>query len=658
MGVSLRSNKGFLSSFRTLINQQRFKFNHTLTEVKPQDQVYPESGPDYVAFQSHMDMSKWKKLDSRSFGIHRFNITEPSRIVLNILRKEGFEAYLVGGCIRKKFRRAYIVGRRFPICMVRIKDTVIEVSSFDTVASQIGMKKEHHSTHTPHGCDKKDFILWRNSMQRDFTVNSLFFDPFMNKIYDYADGLVDLRSSKLRTLIPAQLSFKEDSARILRGIRLAARLGLSFSKDVETAIRNLSSSIMHLAEARIMMELNYMLSYGAAEPSLCLLQRFNLLKILLPFQAAYLDQQHSVKTDQSSMMLMKLFFSLDKLVTCDRPINCRLWIAILAFHIALVKNPQDARVIVAFASILYLGEWKEGIKFARENTEVQVNFIPEILRSFKFKSDEELAKEVSQFASSVQYSIDALIDKESLSNSMTRYPIFQSSGLVFVSKKMGQDVAEIFQVLANNIESYKNRRKSFKIDYNMLGQGHLCETRFVLGKVILETMSCGTLEAGEDIEQEINHMHQSIMDENDDMELYNKVKKQVEVKKDRRQELAKKHISVKKKYSPDEEEVVLGKHGVVETEECEEITKENQKVHETFIEISDQENMPVKSTEDEEIENMKEDVEKCQDKDQRPLRLKKKADNQQKAIRQKIKRYKQNSDKERESSLILSSLFK
>lgn len=104
----------------------------------------------------------------------------------------------------------------------------------------------------------------------------------------------------------------------------------------------------------------------------------------------------------------------------------------MAFHIALVKNPQDARVIVAFASILYLGEWKEGIKFARENTEVQVNFIPEILRSFKFKSDEELAKEVSQFASSVQYSIDALIDKESLSNSMTRYPIFQSSGLVSI----------------------------------------------------------------------------------------------------------------------------------------------------------------------------------------------------------------------------------
>lgn len=105
-------------------------------------------------------------------------------------------------------------------------------------------------------------------------------------------------------------------------------------------------------------------------------------------------------------------------------------IAILAFHIALVNNPQDALVIVAFASILYHGEWKEGIKFARENAEVQVNFIPEISRSIKLKSDEELAEEVSLFASSVQDSIDALIDKESLSNSMTRYPIFQSYGLV------------------------------------------------------------------------------------------------------------------------------------------------------------------------------------------------------------------------------------
>lgn len=228
---------------------------------------------------------------------------------------------------------------------------------------------------------------------------------------------------------------------------------------------------------------------------------------------------------------------------------------------------------------------------------------------------------------------------------------------------MGQDVAEIFQVLANNIESYKNRRKSFEIDYYLLGRGHLYETGFVLGKVILETMSCATLQGGkEDTEQEINHVQQIVTDENDDMELHDKVKQQGVVKKGRKQQLAKKRISIKKKYSPDEQEGVLGKQGVVEIGECQEIAKESQKVDETFQlphkEISNLENMLVKSTENEEIENMKRDVENSQDKDQGPWKLKKKVANQQKAIRQKMKKYKQNSDNERESSLRLSSLFK
>lgn len=81
-------------------------------------------------------------------------------------------------------------------------------------------------------------------------------------------------------------------------------------------------------------------------------------------------------------------------------------IGLLVFHIALVKNPQDALVVVAFASILYHGEWRKGIKFARENAEVRVNFIPEISRSFVSKSDEALGKEISQFASLVQDSLD------------------------------------------------------------------------------------------------------------------------------------------------------------------------------------------------------------------------------------------------------------
>ncbi|PHT66550.1 hypothetical protein T459_30975 [Capsicum annuum] len=92
--------------------------------------------------------------------------------------------------------------------------------------------------------------------------------------------------------------------RILRGLRLAARLKLSLSEEIEIAVHKLPLSIMKLDKSRLMMEVNYMLSYGAAEPSLSLLQRYNILGMLLPFHAAHLAQQSNKQLSESSVMLM------------------------------------------------------------------------------------------------------------------------------------------------------------------------------------------------------------------------------------------------------------------------------------------------------------------------------------------------------------------
>ncbi|KAL5557410.1 hypothetical protein UlMin_039646 [Ulmus minor] len=580
MAMSRGGNKALFNSLRPLLFKQQKLFN-TLAEGGLQSQVYPEIGSDFMAGNEggHMDMSKWKKVDSKKFGINRSMIPSSSWTVLKILRNHGFDAYLVGGCvrdlilnrtpkdfdvittaslkqIRNQFHRALIVGQRFPICIVRVQGSAIEVSSFETVAKEAG-GKELDFSQVPCGCGKKDFTLWRNSFKRDFTINSLFYDPFLNKIYDYANGIADLKSLKLRTLIPAEVSFEEDCARILRGLRIAARLGLSFAEETETAIHNLSSSVMKLAKARIMMEMNYMLSYGAAEPSLHLLQQFNLLKLLLPFHAAYLEQHSRMRPGQSSM-LMKLFLNMDKVVSCDCPSDCRLWVGLLAFHLALVNIPQDPLVVVAFASILYHGDWKEGLRFARENAQVQDNFLPELSRPFESKSDEELAEELSQLATLVQDSIDVLTETESLIESMSRYPVYPCSGLVFVSKKIGRDIAEIFQVLVEDVESHEEKRESYEIDYRLLGKGYLCETRFVLGKVILETMGC-SIPREEEAEMENKDIHFEIIDEKSDLKLSDLVK-EVEVKEDIK--VAKKRKLLENNCNLSKPDITLEKQGL------------------------------------------------------------------------------------------------
>lgn len=64
-----------------------------------------------------------------------------------------------------------------------------------------------------------------NVRARDFTVNSILFDPFSALLYDYAGGFKDCQRRVLRTVIDAETSFQEDPARILRAVRHAARVG-------------------------------------------------------------------------------------------------------------------------------------------------------------------------------------------------------------------------------------------------------------------------------------------------------------------------------------------------------------------------------------------------------------------------------------------------
>ncbi|PPR92631.1 hypothetical protein GOBAR_AA28043 [Gossypium barbadense] len=194
------------------------------------------------------------------------------------------------------------------------------------------------------------------------------------------------------------------------------------------------------------------------------------------------------------------------------------------FHLALVNNPQDALVIWTFASVLCHGNWKEGVEFAREYTKLEVKFVPEISEFSETKSDEDLAKEVAQFASLVQDSVGVLTETSNLFESMSRYPFSPCSGLatairsapmsyldllenglfwfltknigivlVFVPKITAKNTAKLFDLMVEDIRSFINGRgrMSPEINFHLLGIGDPCETRFVLGKIILETMKAG-----------------------------------------------------------------------------------------------------------------------------------------------------------------------
>nr|CAD1844714.1 unnamed protein product [Ananas comosus var. bracteatus] len=462
-----------------------------------------DSGSNLPPKKGPFDPSTWRTMDSRTVGINKSAISSSTWTVLKVLQKKGFEAYLVGGCvrdlllkrtpkdfdvittaslkqIRKQFHHCRVIGRRFPICQVQVLGSIIEVSSFSTINKSNKERQQVVLSEISDNCDEKDILRWKNCMERDFTINGLFFDPFDSTIYDYVNGIRDIKASKTKVIVNMPfdqgLIIKSITARILRGLRIVARLGFRFSKETATAIRDLSSSVITLEKSRLLMELNFMLAYGAAESSIYLLQKYQLLQVLLPFHGAYLAHQTEDKSTERTNMLMKLFSNVDKLFAADRPCDCTLWLGLLAFHLTLVNHPQDAPVVWAFASIMYYGRWTRAIEFVRQNVQCAVQFVPEILLPAETKSDELLLEETSHFASLVKSSVDAFTCIDALQKSLARYP--ESSpclGLVIVSEKMGKSVSKLFDGLETDITSY----------------GDPDETRFAMGKIIMDTMNDG-----------------------------------------------------------------------------------------------------------------------------------------------------------------------
>ncbi|KAL8160103.1 hypothetical protein V2J09_001640 [Rumex salicifolius] len=446
------------------------------------------------------EASVWKKLNSKDLGISTSMIAKPTRVVLKTLKKQGYEVYLVGGCVRdlilkripkdfdvitsaqlrevvRSFPRCVIVGRRFPICHVHVDDTVIEVSSFSTVGRNSSKYLKSFSAKAPH-CSKLDYIRWKNCLQRDFTINGLLYDPFSKVIYDYIGGIEDIRRTKVRTVIPAQSSFTEDS------VRLAARLGFRFTKEIAHSLKELSCSVLRLDKARILMELNYMLAFGSAEASLRLLWKFGLLEILLPVQAAYFVSQGFKRRDKRSNMLLLLTLLSSLFIPHAAALYYR--VSILAFHKALADHPQDPLVVATFCLALYNdGSISEAVHIARSISRPCDTSFHELLESPEvFMSQKNVAEKVIGLAESFNCALNKLSDRRFVSQAMAKYPQAPFSDMVFISNTLQMRVSDIVDCMTRKEKKIKRGqgKQGRQIKYDLLAEGNVHQVRYILAR--------------------------------------------------------------------------------------------------------------------------------------------------------------------------------
>ena len=194
-------------------------------------------------------------------NISRANISDNALRVLYRLKKAGYGAFLVGGGVRdllldrrpkdfdivtdahpeqvrKLFRYCRLVGRRFRLAHVRFGREVIEVATFranttDEHKDRIHTKKGRIIRDNVYGTIDED--VWR----RDFTANALYYNIADFTIWDYCSGISDIKSGVLRLIGDPVTRYKEDPVRMLRAVRLAAKLDLIIAPNAEAPILEL-----------------------------------------------------------------------------------------------------------------------------------------------------------------------------------------------------------------------------------------------------------------------------------------------------------------------------------------------------------------------------------------------------------------------------------
>ena len=257
-------------------------------------------------------------------AVSRSRILKEALKVLYRLQEAGYLAYMVGGSVRdlllgrqpkdfdiatdakpqevrRVFRNARIIGRRFRLVHILFGEVVVEVSTFRSEPSGPGpaAAASARGAHGARGSDTADVgadaapellitsdnnfgTAVEDAFRRDFTVNALFYNIADFSILDYVGGMEDLEQNLLRTIGDPRVRFREDPVRMLRACELAGRLDFTIEASSQAAIHELRQELTKASPARVSEELVALLRCGSAGKAMQWMLDLGILEVLLP----------------------------------------------------------------------------------------------------------------------------------------------------------------------------------------------------------------------------------------------------------------------------------------------------------------------------------------------------------------------------------------
>ncbi len=294
-----------------------------------------------------------------TFNATHYNISPKSfpknaLAIVEKLQRAGYEAYIVGGCIRdlllgkkaKDFdistnarpeevqklfgRQCRLVGRRFRLAHIIFGREIFEVATFR--AGHENHTNDKTSKISDEGMLLRDNVygtLREDAERRDFSVNAFYYDPQHNLIYDFFDGVADLKAGKLRLLGNPIQRYQEDPVRMLRAIRFMAKLDMFLDRSTAAPIKEMAPLLSNIPAARLFDESLKLLQSGAGVKTYQLLREYQLFELLFPVLVPFFTERDDSNAER---MIVKALTSTDERIKDKLPVNPAFLFAALFWY--------------------------------------------------------------------------------------------------------------------------------------------------------------------------------------------------------------------------------------------------------------------------------------------------------------------------------------
>jgi poly(A) polymerase len=286
--------------------------------------------------------------------VSRKDISPNALKVLYRLKDAGYEAYLVGGCIRdillglkpkdfdvvtnahpeqvrQVFKNCRLIGRRFRLAHVVFGREVIEVATF----------RGHHTgddetspkaSQSDAGQILRDNVygtIEEDAERRDFSINALYYSVADFAIYDFANGIEAIAAGKIELIGDPQTRYREDPVRMLRAVRFATKLNMQIAPATLEPIKELAVLLKNIPAARLFEECLKLFMAGKAFDNFVMLNELGIIKQLLPQLAKVLKQDSAGKVFN---MISTAMQDTDQRVAQDKPITPAYTFAALLWY--------------------------------------------------------------------------------------------------------------------------------------------------------------------------------------------------------------------------------------------------------------------------------------------------------------------------------------